>query len=240
MKNLCLLALACAIATTACTPSSQRLPTDAQLTQLLHGERAAPNDPKAPIDRLALDCLRAWSGNAELMHDLSKALVDDAGRKDCRVRVDGFIKDATRNPDQVTFAEVSAEPAVRRVVELAREHAPPPPNVVTRPIASAPLPGNPSPPMPSAALSNIDLGAAGSDLEDAEELCGKAQAAAAAPDAATPLKGYAKFCGPSLARLRINMENMKRNGADDERLRATSQAARNQASNARRMLEAGK
>jgi len=239
MKNLCLLALACAIATTACTPSSQRLPTDAQLTQLLHGERAAPNDPKAPIDRQALDCLRAWSGNAELMHDLSKALVDDAGRKDCRVRVDGFIKDATRNPDQVTFAEVSAEPAVRRVVELAREHAPPPPNVVTRPIASAPLPGSMNPPV-QPAPSTVDLGVAGTDLQDAEDLCRKAQVAAGAADASAPVKGFAKFCGRSLTRLRTNMEMMKRNGADDERLRATSESARNLANNARAILGAGK
>jgi hypothetical protein len=239
MKSLCLPVLACAIATAACTPSPLRMPTDAQLTQLLHSERAAPNDPKAPIDRLALDCLRAWSGNAELMRDLSKALVDDAGRKDCRARVDGFIKDATRNPDHVTFDEVSAEPAVQRVVALARDHAPPPPNAVTRPIASAPLPGSPIPPV-QPAPSTVDLGVAGTDLQDAEDQCHKAQVAAGAADASAPVKGFAKFCGRSLVRLRTNMETMKRNGADDERMRATSQSARNLANNARAILGAGK
>jgi len=48
------------------------VPSDAQLTQLLHSERATPNDPKAPLDAAAVNCLRAWSGDVELSASLPR------------------------------------------------------------------------------------------------------------------------------------------------------------------------
>lgn len=234
MKNLCLLAIACTLATTACT-SSQRLPTDAQLTQLLRTERAAADDPKAPIDRAALDCLRAWSGDGELMKGLSPALVDDAGRKDCRTRVDGFIADSSRNTAQITFAQVSATAAVKRAVELAREHAPGPVATTTTPRAA--------PPPATAAIQppaqpKVDLGKYNADLDDAETQCRKVQQAAANPDASKRIKGFAGFCGTTLSRLRGSMETIMHSSGNEEKLRAANESAKVLANQARNALGA--
>ncbi|MGN6520572.1 MAG: hypothetical protein ACTHK2_14205 [Dokdonella sp.] len=232
MNRFSLLAIACALGVAACAQS--RMPTDEQITQLLRSERAAPTDPKAPLDRAALDCLRAWSGNAELKQGLALSLVDDAGRKDCRVRVDGFLADATRNASKLAFADVSSEAAVRRAVELAREHAPPPPKTVTRPIAGAPAAAPPMVAPP--AQASVDLGSYGMDLQDAEEQCRKVQEAAGKADASASVKRFAQYCGGSLAKMRSTLETMKRNGASEERMNGTVQGARNMANNARNLL----
>lgn len=234
MKNLCLLAIACTVATTACT-SSQRLPTDAQLTQLLRNERAAADDARAPIDRAALDCLRAWSGDGELRKGLSPALVDDAGRKDCRTRVDGFIADSTRNSAQLTFEQVSTPAAVKRAVELAREHAPPPVAMTTTPRA-APPPA--TAPIQPPAQPKVDLGQYNADLDDAETQCRKVQEAAARPDAGKRIKGFSAFCGTSLARLRGTMETIMRSSGNEEKLRAANESAKVLANQARNALGA--
>ncbi|HEU4664865.1 MAG TPA: hypothetical protein VFS55_12630 [Dokdonella sp.] len=238
MTRITLLAAACTLGLAAC--SHTRMPTDDELTQLLRGERAAPTDAKAPLDRAAVDCLRAWSGDAQLMQGLGAALVDDAGRKDCRARVDGFLADATRNPSGLAFADVSAEPAVRRAVELARLHAPPPPNVVTKPILPSAMPGSMAPAARAPAQPSVDLGSVGADLQDAEEQCHKVQEAAAAADAKPIMKRFARFCGSSLSRIRATMEAMKRSGADQKRLDATVVAARNIGNSARNILAGGK
>ncbi|HEY6941133.1 hypothetical protein [Dokdonella sp.] len=238
MTRTALFTLACTLGVAAC--SHTRMPTDDELTHLLRSERAAPTDAKAALDRAAVDCLRAWSGNAELMQGLGPSLTDDAGRKDCRARVDGFLQDATRNPSSLAFADVSAEPAVRRAVELARLHAPPPPNVVTRPIPPSAMPGSTPAPPAAPAQPGVDLGGVGADLQDAEEQCRKVQEAAMAADAKPIMKRFAQYCGSNLSRLRATMETMKRSGADEKRLDATVVAARNIANNARNILAGGK
>lgn len=234
MNKFCLPLCACVLALGACT--RLHVPTDAQLTQLLRNERAAADDPKAPIDRTALDCLRAWSGDSELMQGLSPALVDEAGRKNCRVRVDGFIADSTRNTAQLTFDDVSATATVKRAVALAREHAPAPaamaPRTAATPVAAAPI----QPP----AQPKVDLGAYGADIQDAEAQCRKVQEEAAAPGASPRITGFAKFCGKSLARLRNTMETVMLSGGNVEKLRSANESARNLANHARMALGAAK
>lgn len=226
---------ACVLALAAC--SHLREPTDAQLTQLLRNERAAADDPKAPLDRTALDCLRAWSGDRELMAGLSPALVDEAGRKNCRLRVDGFIADSTRNTAQLTFEDVSATATVKRAVALARDHAPAPVATTTTPRNAPPVATAPIQPP---AAPKVDLGAYGADLEDAEAQCRKVQEAAAAPGASTRLTGFASFCGQSLTRLRATMETIMASGGNEQKLKTVNESAKNIANHARMTLGAAK
>ena len=114
------LAAACIVGMTACNRT--HTPSDAQLTQLLRVERAPATDPQAPLDPAAVNCLRAWSGDVELTATLPAVTTGEAAKKMCRQRLDGWIADATRNPDKVKFEEVSAPPSVRRAVALLAEH----------------------------------------------------------------------------------------------------------------------
>ena len=91
---------------TACHGS--HTPSDVQLTQLLRVERAQATDPRAPLDGSAINCLRAWSGDVELSAALPPSLSGDAVKTACRQRLDGWIADATRNPDKIKFEEVAA------------------------------------------------------------------------------------------------------------------------------------
>jgi len=226
---------ACVLALGACTRLHE--PTDAQLTQLLRNERAAADDAMAPLDRTALECLRAWSGDSGLMQGLSPALVDEAGRKNCRVRVDGFIADSTRNAAQLTFEDVSATATVKRAVALAREHAPAPVATTTAPrTATAPAEAPIQPP----AQPKTDLGAFGADLADAEEQCRKVQEVAASPSQDQRIAAFASFCGKSLTRLRSTMETIMRSGGNEEKLRTVSESAKNLANQARMTLGVGK
>ncbi|HET7923523.1 MAG TPA: hypothetical protein VFL30_01430, partial [Rhodanobacteraceae bacterium] len=113
-----------ALAGTLAACHHAKTPTDAELTNLLRSPAAQPNDPAARIDPGAVDCLRAWSGDAELAKPLSPAAASDAAKKACRQRLDGWIADATRNPDKLAFEDVSKPPAVKRAMALLAEHNP--------------------------------------------------------------------------------------------------------------------
>jgi len=226
--------------TAAC--SRLREPTDAQLANLLVVERANPADAKAPLDTMAIECLRSWSGDADLLKGLSMRVAGEDGQKTCRGKLDGLLADTARNPDKFSFEEVTAPKVVRRAMDLqnarrqaaladpARRQAPP---ALTQPRPAAPANlGTPDP--------NVDLGAAGSELQEAENLCLQAQQAATAPDAHQRLKSYAAYCVGTLKRLRATMEQAARNGRGQAELGSIAASATNLANTARTVLALGK
>ncbi len=103
MHRIAVAALAAASFAGLAACHGARTPSDAELTQLLHSERAPPNDPQAPLDAAAVDCLRAWSGDVELNAALPPSASGEAIKTSCRQRLDGWIADATRNPDKITL-----------------------------------------------------------------------------------------------------------------------------------------
>jgi hypothetical protein len=187
-------------------------PSDAQLTKLLRSPSAAPSDPRAPIDPVAVDCLRAWSGDAELTKALSAPAASDNVKKACRVRVEGWIADAARNPDKLTFDDVSAPPTVRQAVALMQQHR-----------ATAALPGNgdappagmmrPKPPAPVPTLPRgpVDVSSAAAGLTELDGLCKQAKDAAASGNNA-PIARYAPMCDRRIALMRQRVEQLQKDG----------------------------
>ena len=108
------LAAACIAGLAGCDRA--REVSDVQLTQLLRSERASAQDPRAPLDPAAVDCLRAWSGDAELAKTLQPAASGDAAKQSCKPKIDAWIADANRNPDKVPLRrrERPADRAPRR------------------------------------------------------------------------------------------------------------------------------
>jgi hypothetical protein len=238
MTKLALLLCACLLGVAAC--SNDRVPDDAQLATLLRAERASPADPAAPLDALAVECLRAWSGDAELAEGLPPRVTGEPARTACRTRVQGWLGDQGRNPANFTFEEVSTPEVARRARALQQ----------AREIAAATNPGSrqvppalarpasrPQAPMATPA-SNVDMGAAGAELADAESMCQQAAAAAAAQGARSNLQRFAKYCSSNLKRLRASMESVAKKGADDPRLEGYGKTARNLANTARNLLAA--
>lgn len=233
MNKFLLVAITCALGATAC--SRLREPTDPQLANLLRSERASPADANAPLDGLAIECLRAWSGDSQLLKNLSMRSAGEDGRKACRTKLDGWIADAGRNPDKFTFAEVSAPGVVRRAMELqaARNAAAMSNAAAQRPPAAL---TNPAPaPAARAPDPSVDLGAAGVALQEAETLCKEAGRKAAAPGVDQRLVRFAGYCTGSLAKLRGRMEQFARNG-NTPSLEALGKEAANNAETARNVL----
>ncbi|MEO7326179.1 MAG: hypothetical protein ABIW82_15240 [Dokdonella sp.] len=238
MNKLVLTAIACAIGATACTQPRQ--PTDAQLATLLHIDRAAATDAKALLDTNAIECLRGWSGDADLLKGLAIHFAGEDGKKECRVRLDQWVSDSTRNPDKFSFDDISAPKTVRQAIALqAARAAAAMADQAARPIPNALSPA-PMPQAPRVEDSTIDLGAPGAQLKEAETLCQQVQQAATAADANPKLAGYAKFCGGNLSKLRGTMEQAARNGGGNERLEALVASANNMANTARKLLGSGK
>lgn len=243
-KPLCL-ALVCALAATAC--SHTREPTDAQLATFLQSNHAQPG-PKAPLDAHSVDCLRAWSDDADLLKGLSPTVTGEDGKKACRTTLDTRLADATRNPAKFTFADVTAPKVAARAVALqqarmlaemadpaAREHQPP--AAFTHPDAAAP------PPLPAgspfvARDPNVDLGLAGTRLHEAQDLCVQTQQAARAPGAKDALVRYAAFCVGNLRRLQMTLEMSARKG-HTEQLGKIGSSAEKMSTIARNLLAGG-
>ena len=191
-----------------------RTPSDVQLTQLLHNERATPNDPRAPLDAAAVNCLRAWSGDIELNAALPPSASGDAVKTACKQRLDGWIADATRNPDKVRFEDVSAPPSVRRAMALLADHqatamAPrlpsgndqPPPSLVSG--TAPPAPANTGP---------VDMSAAVAGVNELAGLCQKAKDAAAAGDTTQPISRYASYCDKRIEQMRTRISMLQQRG----------------------------
>jgi hypothetical protein len=115
MKKMVILGAASLLGLAAC---GTRVPTNEQLTRLLHEDAAAVNDPQARLDALAVNCLRTWSGDAKLTQDLPPSALAAPAKGKCRSRIDGWIADAARNPDRLEFDDVSAPGAVQRAMAL--------------------------------------------------------------------------------------------------------------------------
>jgi hypothetical protein len=150
--GLLVIAAACIAGVTACNHARQL--SDVQLTQLLRSERASATDPRAPLDASAIDCLRAWSGDAELAKSLPPAANGEAAKTSCKPRIDKYLADAARNPDKVKFEELSAPPSVRRATELLAEHRS---AAVQLPSATDRPPSALNPAAPSAPAAPVDL-----------------------------------------------------------------------------------
>lgn len=202
------LAMACMATMTACNRT--HTPTDAELTQLLHVERAAAADLQAPLDPAAINCLRAWSGDVELTATLPPITVGEAAKKMCRQRLDGWIADAARNPYKLKFEDVSAPPAVRRAVALQTER---------RGMAKAPMPSMGDRPPPGLVAPNaappgapVDLTATIAAVGELDGYCQKAKQAAAGSETTQPIARYASFCDKRIEQLRMRIAMIQQNG----------------------------
>jgi hypothetical protein len=213
MNRILILSAACALGLSAC---ATRAPSDAQLIQLLRRDGAAATDANAPLDAAAVSCLRVWSDDAELAKDLPTGARGDDAKNKCRLRLDGWLADATRNPEKFAFKEVSAPPVVRRAVALLAAHAPAatsdpgePPAALTNALrAPEPVRGGP-----------VDqFGSAGFDLKRAEDLCQQAQQLAAAQGPESSLRRFANYCGRSLRQLRASMKTFSNRGGNLEEM----------------------
>ncbi|HEX5123108.1 MAG TPA: hypothetical protein VFV97_07660, partial [Rhodanobacteraceae bacterium] len=211
-------------------------PTDAQLTNLLRVPSAQPNDPRAPLDTVSVDCLRAWSGDADLAKGLSTAMGSDTIKKTCKQRVDGWIADASRNPDKLTFADVSAPPTVRQAMALLQQH---------RSVAAAmPSKGDQPPPMmmrqgatngapaPTLPKGPVDMSSAAKELTELDGLCQQAKDAAAS-NSTSPMARYAPMCDRRIAQLRERVMQLQANGG-------TTREAELVSDNVHRMLTFGR
>lgn len=233
MNKHALVLLGCTLGLSAC--SEPRVPDDAQLATLLQRSDAGP-DARARVDALAVGCLRAWSGDPELARGLSVLIAGEDGRKRCRSRLDEWIADAKRNPAAFTFDDISTPEVARRAMALldARTAAAPKPGDDVP--AALRKPGPVAKPRP--ADPNVDLGAAGAELAEAEALCVQAAQAAAAAGAGSGLQRFSQYCGRSLQRLRTSMETAAKAGHTPQQLERYAVSARNIANTAREMLAA--
>lgn len=206
--GLAALAAASVAALAACHGS---LPSDRQLTLLLHSERAPANDANAPLDVAAVDCVRAWSGDLELTATLSPALVSDVAKTKCKQRIDGWIADATRNPDNVTFERVTRPAAARRAMALLAEHrgnvAQTPANAGDRPPA-APMPQMARTPVPSVE-GPPDLAGAAMRLNELDQLCQQAKEMTTGAAAPPAVVRYAGYCAKRVEQLRTRLAEVK-------------------------------
>lgn len=211
-------------------------PSDTQLTQLLHSERATPSDPKAPLDMAAVNCLRAWSGDVELTASLPPSASGDAVKQACKTRVDGWIADAGRNPDKLAFEDVSKPPAVKRAMALLAEHQPlnamaPKLPSANEPPPSAMMPGANAPNAP-AASGPVDLTEAIAAVDELDGLCQKAKQAAATADNTQPLARYASYCDKRIEQMRQRISMLQQRG--------NPQQAKMMTDNVKRTLEVGR
>ena len=210
-------------------------PTDAQLTQLLHSERATPSDPKAPLDAAAVNCLRAWSGDVELTASLPPSASGDAVKEACKTRVNGWIADAGRNPDKLAFDDVSKPPAVKRAMALLAEHQPlnamaPKLPSANEPPPSAMMPGAAQPTAP-VATGPVDMTEAITAVDELDGLCQKAKQAAAT-DTTQPIARYASYCDKRIEQMRSRISFLQQRG--------TPQQARMMTDNVKRTLDVGR
>jgi hypothetical protein len=206
-------AVACLAGTVACHRAPREL-TDAQLTKLLHEEHAAATDPQAPLDAGAVECLRAWSGNSDLMRNLPPAAASDAAKKTCRDRLDGWVADSTRNPDKFRIDDLTTAATVRQAMALLGQRqamaAIPragdrPPAALMRRSPMAPMP--PMAPPDQQNYGPADLSAATTAVDELDGMCQQAKDAAASGKA-VPIARYANFCDRRIEELRRRISTL--------------------------------
>lgn len=205
-----------ALALAAC--SGARAPDDAQLALLLQPEGA-----RAGADHHLVGCMRGLSGDVELLRGLAVRFAGEDGQQRCRVHLEERLADATRNPERFNLAELTAPATVRRAMGLLESRQ------MTR---SPSMKGQPvvglAPPDP-----NIDLGAAGVRLAEAEGLCRRVlETGGDSPER----QRFGQSCSRRLNHLRRNMETNVGRGFGTERLERFAQAADRIAATARKLL----
>lgn len=218
MKKFLLLTTACTLA--ACAPHA---PTDSELATLLRRENAPAGDPKAPLDTAAVQCLRAWSGDAALTKGLSAAATADITKGRCRSTIDGWLADGKRNPAKLVFDQVSTPASVRRAMALLAERGPAEPAVAAAPPVAAPPMAAPMPPVAAKPRIQRDVAASPepeapapeieSTLAQAGDLCTQVKAFVATNQSDVRLNRYAEYCTtqqPSITR--SNVDRMKASG----------------------------
>jgi hypothetical protein len=202
MKKMVILGAASLLGLAAC---GTRVPTNEQLTRLLHEDAAAVNDPQARLDALAVNCLRTWSGDAKLTQDLPPSALAAPAKGKCRSRIDGWIADAARNPDRLEFDDVSAPGAVQRAMALletrdggAQATASPAPPVTEgrAPRLVKPATDGPAPEIEAT-------------LAQANSACQKANEIVASRPRGGRLPRYAEFCQNFLSKARIDVDKAK-------------------------------
>jgi hypothetical protein len=227
MNKLVFAAAICTVGLGAC--SQLREPTDQQLISLLRANTSAAAGGNTLLNGEAIDCLRALSGDKELIRGLSIRIAAETGVKGCRALLEGMVADAARNPAKLRLTDFSAPKTVRRAMALQVS------NMNTRAEARpAPAPANAPVPAPTNAPVNtlapqtndVDLGASGAMLKDTEDLCGQVKEAAAQPDATDQLKTFASTCAANLGMLRARMQRAAKNG-DDESLKTLTSTVGN-------------
>lgn len=243
MKSASLVAVAVAFAAgvTACSQHSNEL-TDAQISTLLRNEHTAAVDTSGSIDPTAVDCLRSWSGDSELLKGLAVRYAGEDGKKACREKLDDWFANPMRNPSKIAFATVSDPKVVRRAMALMASYsAADMANAKSHRIPAALVkPAVARPPTVLAADPTVDLGAPGQKLKEAEDLCMQVQQASTAPTANATMKKYSAFCTSNLRMLRGSMEQAARSGQPVERLDSLATGATNLANTARNLLASGK
>jgi hypothetical protein len=210
MNKLVFAAAICTVGLGAC--SQLREPTDQQLVSLLRVDASAATGGSTLLNGEAIDCLRALSGDKELVKGLSIRVAAEDGVKGCRTRLEGMVADTTRNPAKLRLTDFSAPQTVRRVMALQVSHMNTQAETQPAPAPTAVLASASTPPAPPAAppANDVDLGAAGVKLKEAEDLCGQAKEAAAKPDAATNLKNFGLSCAANLDMIRAYMQRVAR------------------------------
>lgn len=240
MKRSILLLVLLSLTLAAC--SRLREPSDAQLSLFLSVGQTPSAEVDARLSRPWVDCLRALSGDPELVKGLSIRYAGEDGKQKCRSQVEQRLADAARNPEGFSFAEMTAPTAVRRALaqldlrdqsrsgrarEKSAESAMPP---ATRRAQSEILP-------PAAPDPSLDLGQAGQTLSEAEALCLQVQTQARSADD-PQLMRFARYCGRSLRRLRATMEGLTRNKGDAQRIAQAQESAQRMIQAAHRALDA--
>lgn len=211
MGRIAIVAVAatCVVGISACHHAREF--KDAQLTRLLHTERAIATDPEAPLDPVAVDCMRAWSGDADIAKGLPPAAVADAAKSMCRQRLDGWIADGDRNPDKITFDELTRPPTVRQAEALLMQH---------RNVARMPTPNDRPPPAlmqgpGTAADSNAppaDVSAATAAVNELDGYCQKAKQAAAGSETSQQVGRFASYCDKRIEQLRSRISMLQQHG----------------------------
>lgn len=133
---------ACVLILAGCSGKADGL-TDAELSKLLHTD----GQPDYRVDASAVDCLRAWSGDASLQQGLPAAYQGDH-KDECRRIVQGWLDDPARNPQQLLFTDLAKPKPTRRAMDLlaalpALPNAQPAATAATPPSAPAPAPAAP-------------------------------------------------------------------------------------------------
>jgi hypothetical protein len=185
---------------------------DAQLTRLLRVDRALATDPQAPLDPGAIDCMRAWSGDADIAKGLPPAAVADAAKSMCRQKVDGWIADADRNPDKITFDELTRPPTVRQAEALLMQHR----GVARMPGQNDRPPPTlmqvPGPPPNNENLPPADVTTATAAVNELDTYCQKAKQAAASSETSQQVGRFASYCDKRIDQLRARISMLQQHG----------------------------